>query len=88
MKNRNLNLKENGYPDTYPYVFRKTKATEIGESMPEQLGKKFLGWTKNSRMFEVYCFPRQEKLEDAIIRMNTARGISVRFQKSLYNWGA
>lgn len=81
-------LKKKGYPDTYPYVFRKTKATEISENMVEQLGKKFLGWSKNSRMFEIYCFPRQEKLEDAIVRMNKSRGIPLKFQKSLYNWGA
>ncbi len=81
-------LKKQGYEDTYMYLFRKSKATELFETLPEQLVKKYMGWSKNSKMAKVYSFPRQEKLTDAIIQMNQARGIPKKMQTNLNNWGA
>ena len=72
-----------GYDDTYMYLFRKSKATQLFETLPEQLVKKYMGGSKNSKMAKVYSFPRQEKLTDAIIKMNQSREIPKKLQTNL-----
>ncbi len=81
-------LKNQGYPDTYLYIFRKSRATELFSKLPEQVVKKYMGWTKSSKMAETYSFIPQQNLTDAIINMNTARGIPKKLQTNLSNWGA
>ncbi len=81
-------LKKQGYSDTYLYIFRKSRATELFSKLPEQVVKKFMGWSKSSRMAETYSFIPQQQLTDSILNMNTARGIPKKFQTNLNNWGA
>ncbi len=81
-------LKENDYPDTYLYAFRKSKATILFSKLPEQIVKKYMGWSKSSKMADTYSFINQNMMTDAIIEMNKARGITDKKQKNLYNWGS
>lgn len=81
-------LKNQGYPDTYLYIFRKSRATELFSKLPEQVVKMFLGWSKGSKMAETYSFIPQQNLTDSIINMNTAGGIPTDHQRNLNNWGA
>ena len=60
-------LKDAGYSDTYMYMFRKSRATLLFSDLPEQIVKKYMGWTKSSRMAEFYSFIPQEVMTAAIL---------------------
>ncbi|MCK4555210.1 MAG: tyrosine-type recombinase/integrase [Candidatus Aenigmarchaeota archaeon] len=69
-KHLNNIKKQLGYPEMYPHLFRKSRATYlIKRGVPEQLVKKYLGWAKNSKMLNHYEFLTCAEANEAILKL-------------------
>lgn len=78
-------LKKEGYKDTYFYIFRKTKSTEWFSIYPNQIVKKLLGLTKNSRMHKHYDWIVQQQVIDIHINKQKSAIHNIH-QQNLYNF--
>jgi integrase len=60
-------------------LFRHTRASYLGQHLPEQLVKQYMGWTPNSRMFSVYIHLSQKNVNDAVVEMHKKNGTGIPF---------
>jgi integrase len=61
------------------HLFRHTRASYLGQHLPEQLVKQYMGWTPNSRMFSVYIHLSQKNVNDAVVEMHKKNGTGIPF---------
>ncbi len=82
-------LKKQGKEDTYLYIFRKTRGSEVLAELPGQLANMYMGWTKDSKMPKTYNFINLlpgTPLIDAIRQMKRVR--VVRQQEKPQIWAS
>lgn len=72
-KHLNEIRKKLGWPELYPHQFRKSRATYLLDRYPEQIVKKLLGHTPDSRAFKHYFFPTQEEINQAYLSGQLSR---------------
>jgi len=59
-----------GLPELYAHLFRKSRASTLLQNVPEQIVKKYLGWTPDSKMLKHYSFISHEEANSAILKMH------------------
>ena len=83
-------LKKQGNEDTYLYIFRKTRATEVLAELPGQLANQYMGWTKDSKMPKTYSFIKLlpgKPLIEAVLKTNKAKDTPEETKQiKLSNW--
>ena len=53
----------------FPHLFRHTRTTHLLRTLSEQTVKRFMGWTKNSNMIQVYSHISGQDVEDELLKI-------------------